>query len=147
MESFAHANRYTAQASRYGIHEVANECRIGARRYAFIATTKAPTPSDAPTMRANLCESFIGSLADPISSTAFRCIESSVRRLEQFHRPHPGRHRPNSAADGDQDARAVEDEIVPLTAATKIITAPFGVLGRGFREDETQLLSTVARQA
>src|SRR5437763_10238320 len=121
MESFAHANRYTAQASRYGIHEVANECRIGARRYAFIATTKAPMPSNAPTMRADLCESFIGSLADPISSTAFRCVESSVRRVEQLHRPHPGRHRPNSAAKGDRDARALENELVRLTEAAKII--------------------------
>src|SRR3954470_4663233 len=147
MESFAHASRYTTHARRYGIHEVANECRSGARRYPFMATTKAPTPSSAPTTRADRCESFIGSLADPVSTTAFRCIESLVSRLDQVQRSHPRRHRRYSSAEGDGDGPILEDEHMLLTDATKIVTAPYGVLAHGLREHETQLFSTVTSQA
>src|SRR3954471_314785 len=146
IESLAHATRYTTHAMTYGIQEVANECRIGAKRYPCIATTNPAPPSSAPTMRADRCDSFMGSRADPISSTAFRGIESLVSRLEQLRRFHPSRHGRNPTAEGDRDARIVEDEVMPLTGATKIVTAASSVLASGFRKDETQLFSTVASQ-
>src|SRR3954467_8530435 len=102
IESLAHATRYTTHAMTYGIQEVANECRIGAKRYPFIATTNAAPPSSAPTKAADRCDSFMGSLADPISSPAFRCIESLVSRLEQIRRFHPSCHRRSRAAKGDR---------------------------------------------
>src|SRR3954471_17347042 len=147
IESLAHATRYTTHAMTYGIQEVANECRIGARRYPFIATTNAAPPRSAPTMRADRCDSFMGSLADPISSTAFRCIESLVCRPDQIVWPHPRCHRSYSSAERDWDAGVVEHELMAFADPTKLVTSPCGVLAGGLRKHETQLFSAVACQA
>src|SRR5438270_3406539 len=104
-------------------------------------------PSSAPRMRADRCGSFIGSLANPISSTAFRCIESLVSCLEQVARAHRPCHRCNAAAERNWDARIVEDELMLLTSPAKVVAASYGVLVSGFGEDKTQLLSTVTCQA
>jgi len=44
----------------YGIQAVRNEWWIGASTYTFIATTKATTPTVAPTIRADMSDNFIG---------------------------------------------------------------------------------------
>src|SRR5207248_860156 len=98
-------------------------------------------------MRADRCGSFMGSLADPISSSAFRCIESLVSCLEQVGRTHlPGHHR-NASAERNWNASVGEDELALLTGPAEIVAASHGILVSSFRKDETQLLPAVTRQA
>jgi hypothetical protein len=85
--------------------------------------------------------------ADPIPSTAFRCIESLVSCLEHVDRGIAVRHRSDPTTEGDLDVDTVEDEVVGLADPAKIVTAPGGVLVRRFWEDETQLFPAVTRKA
>src|ERR1700682_4967658 len=81
-----------------------------------------------------------------VPSTALRFVEPLVSSLEQLQRHALRWHLGHAGAERHWDSCAVVDERMTLAEAPEFVAAAQGIVPSRLRENEAQLLSTVASQ-